>query len=185
MLLKKFYVLDSVKCFTIFQATKLSQKILEFSLVIFGYNWKFIVFQDGTLRVPFSFLLLFCSHPFFGLNAFLISGIKPLLRTMVRKYAEGKGPVADSVRGLTTWCRGLQLLLTSWLDRERTCPRLWLKLTNFSTLNFNLEKLNSFFLLRNSHWERLLAMKALDVIIQLRKVEFLFLLHGRRESGRT
>ena len=92
-------------------------------------------------------------HPFFGLNAFLISAINPLLRTLVRKYAERKGPVADPVCGSTTWSRGLLLpLLDSRHDREQSYiqqapPK------NFSTLNFNFEKLNSFFLLLNSHRE--------------------------------
>ena len=45
--------------------------------------WKFIAFWDGTLHVPFLSLLLLCLHPFFGLNALLITGIKPLLCTLV------------------------------------------------------------------------------------------------------
>ena len=82
--------------------------------------WKFNAFQNDTLNVPLLFLLLFCSHTFFGLNAFLISGIKPLLRTLVRKYPEGKGPVADSICGSTTWGRRLLLsLLGSQQDREQ------------------------------------------------------------------
>ena len=66
-------------------------------------------------------LLLFCSHPFFWLNAFYISGIKPLFRILVRKYAEGKGPMANSVCGWTTLGRGLLLsLLFSRQDIEQT-----------------------------------------------------------------
>ena len=109
------------------------------------------------------------------LNAFLMSGIKQLFRTLVRKYAEGKGPVTDSVCRSTTWSRDLLLpLLDSRWDREQSCL-LWLclKLTDFRALNFNFEKLNSFFFF----W--LLAMKAQGVIIQLRKVEFPFLLHSK------
>ena len=109
-------------------------------------------FQDVTLRVPLLLLLLllFCSHLFFGLNAFLISDIKPLLRTLVRKYAEGKGSVADSVSRSTTWGKGL---LLPFLDSSRAHYRFCLKLKDFSTLNFDFEKLNSYFLLLNSHWE--------------------------------
>ena len=113
---------------------------------------KFICFQNNTLRVLLIIVIIILLYPFFGLNAFLISGIKPLLRTLVRKYAEGKDPAADSVCESTTWSSGLRLpLLASGQDRERTCPKLCLKLTDFATLNFNFEKLNSFFLLLNSH----------------------------------
>ena len=87
--------------------------------ILWIYYWKFIAFQDGTLCVPL--LLLFCLHPFFGLNAFLISGIKPSFSNLVRKYIEGKGPVADSLCGSTPWGRGLLLpLLDSQQVREQS-----------------------------------------------------------------
>ena len=89
-------------------------------------------------------VVLFCSHPFFGLNALLISGIEPLLRTLVRKYVEGKGSVADSVCGSTMWGNGLLLPSYFPVTRESGCclrsPALkW----TFWTLRVNFEKLNS------------------------------------------
>ena len=44
-----------------------------------------------SLLFYFYFYYTFCLHPFFKLNAFLISGIKAFLRALVRKYAEWKG----------------------------------------------------------------------------------------------
>ena len=70
-------------------------------MILYIINWKFIAFHDGYC-VSLFLLLLFCSHPFFGLNVFLIFGIKPLLLTLVRKYTEGKGLVADFIYGSTT-----------------------------------------------------------------------------------
>ena len=208
-------------------------------------------------------LWLFCSHPFFGWNAFLISGIKPFVCTLVRKYAEGKGRVADSVCKSTTRDGSLLLpLLSSRQDREQTsllwiCLDLqtsglwistsknWIPFFYFSTVTerrlfaikalalkyviwtlwFNLGKLNSllvswhgrkqmrllwlgldlqtselsistskswirfFFFFTSQLLQRMAAcyegsgskVNALDIIIQLRKVEILFLLHGRVE----
>ena len=133
-------------------------------------------------------LLLLCSHPFFGLNVLIISGIKLLYRTLVQKYAEGKGPVVDSVSGSTTCGRGLLFpLLDSRQDWERMCLRLWLKLTDFSTLNFNFEKLNSsfFFLLLNSHWLRVAACYEGSGRYNSPSKSWIFLLGSQQDRERT
>ena len=61
----------------------------------------------------------------------------------------------------TAWLRQQQ----KWTKSKRIeSKRAYYNLTgvvDFRTLNFNFEKLNSFFLLLNSHWEWLLAMQAL------------------------
>ena len=68
------------------------------------------------------FQCLFAS--FLWVECLLISGIKLLLRTLVRKYAKGKGPVADSVCGSTT--EGRSLLLPPFTSRqERERERDW------------------------------------------------------------
>ena len=82
-------------------------------LLVFTSRWRRVTCQSwkqciGSLLlfrmvhcVSFlSLLLLLCLHPFFKLNSFLISGIKPWLCTLVQKYTEEKGLVADSVCGL-------------------------------------------------------------------------------------
>ena len=83
--------------------------------------------------VSLFLLLLFCSYPFFGLNVLLISGIKPLLCTLVWKYKEEKGLVADSMCGMTTLGKGLLLpLLDSWKNSEQLYL-LWLCLNLLSS----------------------------------------------------
>ena len=135
----------------------------------FRYNWKFIAFLDCTLRVTLLLLLLclllllFCSHFFFGLNSLLISGINPLFRTLVRKYKEGKGAVADSVFGLTTLAKAFCFLFDF---PKREIEREWERESGCCYERFRTE------------------VDFLDVMSQLRKVEFTFTSQGMRHMQR-
>ena len=86
-------------------------RLLDMPIIIGNLLLFRMVHCVSLLLLLLLLLLLFCLHPFWGLNAFLISGIKPLLHTLVLKYVKGKGLTADSVCGLTTWSRGLLLPL--------------------------------------------------------------------------
>ena len=164
--------------------------------------WNLLLFRM-VHRLSFLLLSLFCSHPFFGLNALLISGVNPLLRTLVRKYAEGKGPMAGSVCGSTTWSKGL--LFPIWLPsnkRERlllwgvqhwsglfgryeSTLKSWIRLY-FPTYAWEKAAPTMKTLLLNSgNSKNELKVYVLDDIIQLWKVEFLFWTLSMIESSRV
>ena len=48
------------------------------------------LFHFRIARCVSLFYHTFCSHSFFEINTFLISGTEPLFRNLIRKYAEGK-----------------------------------------------------------------------------------------------
>ena len=110
--------------------------------------------------------------------------IAPTMKALL--FDSGNSKAGPKVYALDVLIQLFKVELLFWIlgmiESSRANYRLCLKLTAFSTLDFNFEKLNSFLLLLNRHWEWLLTMRALDVIIWLWKIEFPFLLHGRGEQ---
>ena len=157
--------------------------------------WKFIAFQDGTLRVPFIIIIIILFASFLWVECPFNLWLKTLASYLVRKYAEGKGPVADSVCGLTTWEKDLLLpLLLLINDSDRLL--LW-GVQHWSGLSGRYESTSKSWIhlyfpaYAPYAWEKVVStlkalpfdfgnskngpeVYALDVIIQLWKVEFSF-----------